>query len=264
VQVVNILLFSQPALRGAPFESFKRVLIVEMRLNKYLLAAVIMQCLAPSVAFQSVVWYRGFARPRVGWLSLNTRALSRPKVCQLRAVDEEGDRKAGTPTKRGLRQRWRDMWQSRADGKGEDQEDETISDVGLQREPLNAAWMIESKKLNEYDAMMDSADFMDVAQQLDYDKATTTQARGMQSRSRLEGNPMNRDTQPAFLQSANSLTPVQRLNVGTALRVGLPSALAAIFAYFYFDNISLFLYKNFLSAGEIQFLSSDEVQFIPR
>ena len=156
------------------------------------------------------------------------------------------------------------MWQSRADGTGEDQEGKTISDVGLQREPLNAARMIESKDLNEYDAMVDLADFMDVAQQFDYDKATNTQARGMQSRSRLEGNPLNRDTQPAFLQSANSLTPVQRLNVGTALRVGLPSALAAIFAYFYFDNISLFLYKNFLSAGEIQFLSSDEVQFIPR
>jgi len=240
------------------------VFIVEMRLDKYLLAAVIMQCLAPSAAFQSVVWYRGFACPRVGWLSLHTRALSRPKVCELRAVDEEGDRKAGTPTKRGLRQRWRDMWQSRADGTGEDQEGKTISDVGLQREPLNAARMIESKDLNEYDAMVDLADFMDVAQQFDYDKATNTQARGMQSRSRLEGNPLNRDTQPAFLQSANSLTPVQRLNVGTALRVGLPSALAAIFAYFYFDNISLFLYKNFLSAGEIQFLSSDEVQFIPR
>ena len=54
-----------------------------------------------------------------------------------------------------------------------------------------------------------------------------------------------------------------RLNIGTVIRVALPSVAAAIFGYAYFDNISLFLYNNWLTAGEIQFLSSDEVQFIP-
>ena len=64
-----------------------------------------------------------------------------------------------------------------------------------------------------------------------------------------------------FLRRTTSL--VARLNISTLLRVALPSAMAAILGYAYFDNISLFLYQNWLSAGEIQFLSSDEVQFIP-
>lgn len=54
-----------------------------------------------------------------------------------------------------------------------------------------------------------------------------------------------------------------RLNIVTLLRVGLPSVVAAVLGYAYFDNISLFLFHNWLSATEIQFLSSDEVQFIP-
>ena len=63
------------------------------------------------------------------------------------------------------------------------------------------------------------------------------------------------------MRSTSSLAA--RLNIGTLLRVALPSLLAAVLGYAYFDNISLFLYNNWLSAGEIQFLSSDEVQFIP-
>ena len=35
----------------------------------------------------------------------------------------------------------------------------------------------------------------------------------------------------------------------TLLRVALPSVLAAMLGYAYFDNISLFLYQNWLSAG---------------
>ena len=39
------------------------------------------------------------------------------------------------------------------------------------------------------------------------------------------------------------------VNIGTLLRVALPSVLAAMLGYAYFDNISLFLYQNWLSAG---------------
>jgi len=64
-----------------------------------------------------------------------------------------------------------------------------------------------------------------------------------------------------LMRSTSSLAA--RLNIGTLLRVVLPAVIAAVLGYAYFDNISLFLYQNWLSAGEIQFLSSDEVQFIP-
>ena len=42
---------------------------------------------------------------------------------------------------------------------------------------------------------------------------------------------------------------ISGVNTGTLLRVALPSALAAMVGYAYFDNISLFLYQNWLSAG---------------
>jgi hypothetical protein len=74
-------------------------------------------------------------------------------------------------------------------------------------------------------------------------------------------NLVSGTVQRSFMRSTSSLAA--RLNIGTLLRVALPSLLAAVLGYAYFDNISLFLYNNWLSAGEIQFLSSDEVQFIP-
>lgn len=49
----------------------------------------------------------------------------------------------------------------------------------------------------------------------------------------------------------------------TFARVVLPAALAAFVGVQYYDNLSLFIQENWLDANSIQFLSSDEIQFLP-
>ncbi|MEM1061499.1 MAG: hypothetical protein AAGJ97_04115, partial [Planctomycetota bacterium] len=50
------------------------------------------------------------------------------------------------------------------------------------------------------------------------------------------------------------------LSVG---RVVLPAVLALALGVSYYDNLSTFINERFLDTGSIQFLSSDDIQFIP-
>lgn len=84
---------------------------------------------------------------------------------------------------------------------------------------------------------------------------------------RRRRRPTIYDMEESFMESRarprRKFSTRLRLSLSSIGRVLFPSCIACFFGVYYYDNLAFFINQNWLDDSSIQFLSSDEIQFIP-